>query len=202
LARAVALARPIVTPESVRCVSVPVRRVATMLGIVLPAIALACLTATGLLAGPINIVSIAPCIDVVLVEVVLVIDVDVAVVPIAIAPVAAGPGTQRKSGRAPRQPHAGVVPRIGIRIIGVLRRAVNDRRVVRGHVNYLGISRLNDDHLFAAPNCFGLHSLLRACLQSSFAFSFPPHPLDGIHHIGRLRQKRVPEIGRPLNVAL
>jgi hypothetical protein len=66
------------------------------------------------------------------VKVIVVIDVDVAVVPIAITPVAAGPGTQRKSGRAPRQPHAGVVPGIGIRIIGVgrRRRSVNDRRVV------------------------------------------------------------------------
>jgi hypothetical protein len=104
-----------------------------MFGSVLPAIALPCLTATGLLAGPINVSSIAPPIDLVFVEVVLVIDVDIAaVVPIAIAPIAAGPSTQGKSGRAPRQPHAGVVPGISIRIIGVgrRRRSVNDRRVV------------------------------------------------------------------------
>jgi hypothetical protein len=63
---------------------------------------------------------------------ILIVDVDVAVVPVAIAPVAAGPGTKRKSGRAPGQPHARVVPWIGIRIIGVgrRRRSVNDRRIV------------------------------------------------------------------------
>jgi len=68
----------------------------------------------------------------VLVVSILIVDVDVAVVPIAITPITAGPGTQRKSGRAPRQPHAGVVPGIGIRIIGVgrRRRSVNDRRIV------------------------------------------------------------------------
>ena len=66
------------------------------------------------------------------IKVIVVVDVDVAVVPIAIAPVAAGPSTKRKSCGPPRQPHAGVVPGIGIRIIGVgrRRRSVNDRRVV------------------------------------------------------------------------
>ena len=93
-----------------------------MLGIVLPTIAPA--SATSSVHVSIG-VSIA-----ISIELILVIDVDVAVIPIAVAPVATSPGTQRKSGRAPRQPHAGVVPGIGIRIIGVGRRSVNDRRVV------------------------------------------------------------------------
>jgi hypothetical protein len=71
----------------------------------------------------VHVVSIAPCIDVIFVKVVFVIDVDITVVPIAIAPIAAGPSTQRKSGRPPRQPHAGVVPGIGIRIIGICSRS-------------------------------------------------------------------------------
>jgi hypothetical protein len=41
--------------------------------------------------------------------------------------------------------------------------------------------------LLATLDRFGLHSLLRACLQRSFAFSLPPHPLNRIHHIGLLR---------------
>jgi hypothetical protein len=66
------------------------------------------------------------------VEIIVVVDVDVAVAPIAIAPVATGPGTQRKSRRAPRQSHARVVPGIGIRVIGIGRRSssVNDYRIV------------------------------------------------------------------------
>jgi hypothetical protein len=95
-----------------------------MLGIVLPLTA-ACLT-------PIDIGSITA-VDVgVPIKIVLVVDVDVAVVPVAVAPGAAGPGTQRKSRRAPRQPHPGIVPRIGIRVIriGRGRSSVNDRRVV------------------------------------------------------------------------
>jgi hypothetical protein len=66
------------------------------------------------------------------VEVIIVVDVDVTVVPIAIAPVAAGPSTECKTRRAPRQPHPGVVPRIGVRIIGIRSRSssVNDLRVV------------------------------------------------------------------------
>jgi hypothetical protein len=97
-----------------------------MLWIVLP---LATLSARGPIA---NSVSIAAVYISVFIEIILVINVDVAVVPIAITPIAAGPGTQRKSGRAPRKPHAGVVPGLGIRIIGVgrRRRSVNDRRIV------------------------------------------------------------------------
>jgi hypothetical protein len=94
-----------------------------MLGIVLPLTA-ACLAA-------INVAAI-DVVNVILVKIILVVDVDVAVVPIAVAPGTAGPGTQRKSGRAPRQPHPGVVPRIGIRVIriGRGRSSVNHRRVV------------------------------------------------------------------------
>jgi hypothetical protein len=96
------------------------------------------------------------------VKVIVVIDVDVAVVPIAVAPVAAGPGTQRKSGRAPRQPHAGVVPRIGVGIIWIRRGRwpVDNRRIVRGNIDHIGLSGLHDDNLFAAFDAFGLDDLL------------------------------------------
>jgi hypothetical protein len=95
-----------------------------VLGIMLPPVALASASST-------VHVSIGVSVDV-SVKVILVVDVDVAVVPIAIAPGATGPGTQRKSGRAPRQPHPGVVPRISIGVIriGRGRSSVNDRRVV------------------------------------------------------------------------
>ena len=95
-----------------------------MLGIVLPPLALASASSTVHVSIGVSIGGS--------IKVIVVVDVDVAAAPIAIAPIAAGPSTQRKSGRAPRQPHAGVVPGIGIRIIGVgrRRRSVNDCRVV------------------------------------------------------------------------
>ena len=128
-----------------------------MLRIVLPLTA-ACLAA-------INVATI-DVVNVVMVKVILVVNGDIAAAPVAVAPGAAGPGTQRKSGRAPRQPHPGVVPRIGIRVIriGRGRRSINHRRVVRGNVNYVGLTRLYYDNLLAAFYCFGLNCLLRAGL--------------------------------------
>jgi len=125
-----------------------------VLGIVLPFVALASLAAVD--------VSIR-----VSVEVISVVNVHVAVVPIAIPPIASAPScTHRKSRRAPRYPHPGVVPRIGIRVIGISRgrRSVDDLWVVRRDVNYVGLSWLNYDHLLAAFDCFGLHCLLGAGL--------------------------------------
>jgi len=64
----------------------------------------------------------------------------------------------------------------------------------------LGISLLNDDHVLAAFG-FAFDFLLGAGFQRAFAFSFRAHALDCIHYVGLLGQERVPEIGRPLNVA-
>jgi hypothetical protein len=124
-----------------------------MLRIVLP-VSTPGLAATGLAA--IDVV------NVILVKIILVVDVDVAVVPVAVAPGSAGPGTQRKSGRAPRQPHAGVVPRIGVGIIWICRGRwpVDNRRIVRGNIDHIGLSGLHDDNLFAAFDAFGLDDLL------------------------------------------
>jgi len=98
------------------------------------------------------------------VEIIVVVNIDVAVVPIAIAPVAAGPSAQSKPCCTPRQSHAGIVSGISIGIIwiGRGRRPVNDLWVIRRHVNYVGLGWLDDDHLFAALDCFSLNRLLRA----------------------------------------
>jgi hypothetical protein len=143
-------------------------------------------------------------VNVILVEVVLVIDVDVAtVIPIAIAPGAAGPGAERKSGRAPRQPHPRIIARVGVRVIGISgrRSSVYHRRIIGGNVNYVGLSRLYHNYLFAAFYRFRLDYLLRTCLQVPRAFSLAAHPLNCAHHLGLLREKGVTEIGGPLNIA-
>jgi hypothetical protein len=99
-----------------------------MLRIVLP-LTPACLAAINVAAvnvATIDVVNVVP------VKVIIVVNVDITVAPVAVAPGSAGPSTQRKSGRAPRQPHARVVSRIGIRVIriGRGRRSINHRRVV------------------------------------------------------------------------
>jgi hypothetical protein len=65
------------------------------------------------------------------VKVIVVVDVYIAVLPITIAPVVGPCGSQNDSG-SEGQPRAGVVSRIGVRIIGIgrRRRSVNHLRVV------------------------------------------------------------------------
>src|SRR5206468_7162754 len=140
-------------PELVRCLPVPIGSVSAVLRIVLPiALPLAVDVAVEII---------------VTIEIIIVVDVDISAVPIAIAPGAApsppSSGTERNSS-APRQSCPWNVARIGIRVIRVCRRRrpINDRRIVRGDVNYVGLGWLDCDHLFAAWNCLGLHYLLGA----------------------------------------
>jgi hypothetical protein len=63
------------------------------------------------------------------------------------------------------------------------------------------LCRLDLDHLSAAFYCLGLDCLLRTGLQISRALRFGAHPLNRCQHVRLLRQKRIPKIGRPLNVA-
>jgi hypothetical protein len=122
-------------------------------------------TLPGLTPIPLATISPVNVVNLVLIKIVLVVYIDVpAVVPVAVAPSAASPGTEGKSSRAPRQPHAGIVTRIGIRIIWIScrRGPVDHRLIVRRDVDYVGCSRLYDDDLFATFNRLGLHCLLRA----------------------------------------
>src|SRR5580704_12971991 len=59
------------------------------------------------------------------------------------------------------------------------RRAINDGWVVRGHVHYLRIGRLNDDRLWTLLD----HLDLRTRFQISCRMGFCSHSLDGLHHI-------------------
>ena len=90
----------------IRRLPVSIGSISPVLRVVLPFVALASLTTVDVSVG-------------VSVEVIIVVDVDVAVAPIAIAPGAASPSTKRKSCRAPRKPHPGVVSRIGVGVIGI-----------------------------------------------------------------------------------
>ena len=125
-----------------------------MLRVVLPPVALASLT-------PVDVPIGVP------VEIIVIVDVDITTAPIAIAPVAApsppSSGTQRNS-RSPHQSRSWHIARIGIRVVRILGRGctINDRRVVRRHVNYFRVSWLNYNNLLAALDRLSLHFLLRA----------------------------------------
>jgi hypothetical protein len=107
---------------------------------------------------------------IVLIEIIVVVNVDVAVVPIAVAPMTT-PGTPcggtKCDSRAPHQSGAWIVAGISVGVVRIFGRrcTVNDSRVVRRDVNYVGIGLLNLDHLPArsgctTADCLGLHNLL------------------------------------------
>lgn len=103
--------------------SVPIRRVASVLWVVLPCVAL---------ASPSLPIYVSVNIPVnVFVKVIVVVDGHVAAVPVTIAPVV-GPCRSQNNSGSEGQPRAGVVSRIGVRIIGIgrRRRPINHLRVV------------------------------------------------------------------------
>ena len=137
------------------------------------------------------------------VEVVVVVDGDV-VVP-APAPAAAAARTA-PDGRAHRhsdtegdQTGARNVRRVVDRGIGIDRRGIDDRRIVRRDVDDLGIRRLDDDDRLLFHD-LGLDLLLLVGLQCALVLRLLPHPLDGVHHVVLLVEEGVPELRRPLDV--
>jgi hypothetical protein len=179
-----------ITTKSIRRSAITVGSVAAMLGIVLP-----------LPAASLAAVDVAA-VDVVSVKIVVVVDVDVAaVVPIAITPVVVRPDTARDDAGAKREPHSRHIPRVGIWVIRIRGRPINHRRVVGRDVNNFRVRLLNHDDLLATLHRLSLHRLFLAGLQGSFALRFGAHALDGIKDILLLREKGVPQVGRPLDVA-
>ena len=144
----------------------------------------------------IDIVSVAAGVDVVSVEIVAVVDGYVAAaVPVTVAPTASPRSAHRDAGSESKQSIARWV-RIRIRIRG---RTVNGGRAVLRNVNDLGVRRLNHDHLFVVDG-LGFDFLLRTRLQVPVALRLSPHPLDRIHHVGLLGEKRVAQVHCPRNV--
>ena len=83
-----------------------------------------------------------------------------------------------------------------IRING---RTVDDGRIVSRHIDDLRVGLLNDNDLLALDN-FCFHFLLLSGLKIARVLGLFPHPLNGIHHVGLLGQKRVAQIGSPLDI--
>src|SRR5271166_6189735 len=115
--------------------------------------------------------------------VVVVVIVYVSVVPIASPMIPApSPTSEPTDSKADSEPEGGaVIPDSGIRVPTRPRHdgiSINHPRIVRGDVNHLGVSRLNDD-------CRVLRSygLLRSGLKSAGLLRPLAHHLYGIHHI-------------------
>ena len=145
-------------------------------------------------AALVDLISIAACIDVVLVEIVFVVDVHVtAAVPVAVAPAAAPRGAHCN---AHSKSHHSVTRRISVRIRVDGRGAVNDGRAILRNVNNLRIRRLNHDYFFVL-NCLRFDCLLRACLKIASSFRLGAHSLNGVHHVRLLSEKSISEIHHP-----
>jgi hypothetical protein len=137
------------------------------------------------------------------VEIVVAINRDVVVATPAAAPTpTAAPErphhhTDAKRNRHPR----GVVApgRIVNGRVGIDRCAVDDHRIVRGHVDDLRVGLLDHDHSFVL-NDLGFYLLLLGRFQIPLVLGFFAHALYGIHYVALLRQKCIPQIRRPLNV--
>jgi len=56
----------------------------------------------------------------------------------------------------------------------------------------------NDDFLLL--DYLGFHLLLLVGLQGALVLRLLAHPLDRTHHVGLLGQKRIAQLGGPLNV--
>lgn len=125
------------------------------------------------------------------VEIVIVVDVDVSTAPIAITPVVRPCGPQDDAGPH-RESHPRHVSWIGIRVIRICGRPVNNRRIVGGDVNNFRVRLLNNDDLLASLHRLSFHSLLLAGLQSSFASRLSAHALHCIQHILLLSEKGIP----------
>jgi hypothetical protein len=134
------------------------------------------------------------------VKIVVVIDVDVAAAPIAVAPPVIRDAGAYKDTGAKGQSHSRVITGIGIGIVGIGRRTVNDRWIVRRNINGLRIRLLNNNDLLVVLDRFSLDRLLLAGLERAFTLRFHTHSLHGIQHVLLLREESVPNVGGPLDV--
>jgi hypothetical protein len=117
----------------------------------------------GAIVDVVNVVAV-DVVDVVSVEIVIVVDVDVAPTPVTITPVIRPRGSQDNA-----CPHGEAHPRhisgIGVRVIRIGGRTVDNDRVVGRDVNNFRIRLLNNDDLLVPLYLLGFHGLLLARLQ-------------------------------------
>jgi hypothetical protein len=136
------------------------------------------------------------------IEVIVDVDVDIATTPAAAPAPPATPHCAHRDTNAERYRHPRRIVsrrRVVNRRIGVHRWPIHDRRIVRRHVHHLGI-RLFDDDRALAFNDLCLYFLLLTRLQIAGFLSLLAHTLNCFHYIGLLRQKRIAEIRRPLDI--
>jgi hypothetical protein len=137
------------------------------------------------------------------IEIIVVIDID-GVVAAPAAPIAptATPHCAHRDTNAERYRHPRRIVsgrRVVNRRIGVHRWSIHHDWIVRRYVHHLRI-RLLDDNRALVFDDLGLYFLLLTRLQIASTLSLLTHPLDCIHHIVLLRQKRVAEISCPLDI--
>ena len=166
-----------------------------MLRVVAPAAVATAVTAVDVVAVP----TVDVCVTIIIV-IIIYRDVVIAA-PAAVAP-AATPSCSHGHSDSKRNRHARRVVagrRIVDRWIWVNGGTVDYRRVIARNINNLWVCLLNNHNGLALDN-LRLYLHLLTGFQVPRIFCFCPHALDRIHHVGLLRQKRVSQICRPLDV--
>lgn len=152
--------------------------------------------AAAALAGSIALASV-DIVNVIAVKIIIVVNIDVtAAVPIAIAP-ATSPSCAHCNAHSESERSVTRWINVWVRI---RRRAIDHGWIVLWNVNNLRIGWLDNDYLFSSLNGLRFDCLLRGRLQISGAFRLSAHPLNRVHHISLLRQKRVAQVHRPGDV--
>ncbi len=150
-----------------------------------------------------NIVAVAPTNIRVAVKIVVVVYVDVVVAAPAAAPApATAPERPHHHANAERNRYSrGIVSRWGIvdGWVGINWRTVDHDRIIRRDIHDLRIRLFHDDYAFVLDNP-GFDLLLLGGFQIAGVLCLLAHTLDGIHHIGLLRQECIAQIRRPLNI--
>lgn len=155
-------------------------------------------TVSAVNVGPVATVNIR-----IAVEVIEIVDGDVIAAPAApISPTAAPPKGAHSHTHTERDGKSCRIVarrRIGNGRVRIRWRPVDDRGIVRGHIDDLRVGLLDHNHTLILDD-LGFHFLLLGRFETAFVLSFFSHALHGIHHIALLRKKRVAQICRPLNV--
>src|SRR3954462_15752067 len=88
------------------------------------------------------------------VKVVVVIDVNVAAAPVAITPPVIRDTRPYKDTGAEGQAHSRIIAGIAVGIVGIGRRTIHDRWIIRGHINGLGIGLFNNNNVLVVAGRF------------------------------------------------
>jgi hypothetical protein len=151
-----------------------------------PIAQVAAIAAGGKLGGAVAYVGVA-------IEIVVAVDGDVVASPTSsTAPTAAPERPHRDADAEGNSQACWVIPcrRIVDGRVRIDRRAVNNHRIVGGHVHHLRIGLFDNDDTLVFDD-LGFYFLLLGGFQIAFILGLLAHPLNGLHDVALLCKERV-----------